>query len=750
MRTRVFCIVRACLILALLLTLALSGRPPATAQARTDAVAPTASKPSALIFIENVGQFADGARFQVRGVPQGAVWLAEDAIWLTIVGAAADEDARSPLGPEWAQPDLAWLRRQVIAIRLSFASANPHPAMEPFNHLETHVSFFTGSDPAKWRADVPAWGGVRYVDLYPGIDLELTGDQGWLVPRLVTRSGADLRAVRLRVEGVEAVAVDGDTLRLSTAAGDAVWPLLRAEGLTAKAVVQPCGAMGVEITMPFAPEDLDQPSAPVPYDKPSDLLYGTFLGGSDADGDYGSSFDVAVDGNRAAYVTGDTFSSDFPTTPGAFDPSYDWGDAFVVKLNASGSALEYATFLGGLASDQGTAIAVDGAGATYVTGRTQSSDFPTTAGAFDPSFNSGQDAFVVKLNPAGSALDYATYLGGGSTYGYGVAVDGSGAAYVTGLTYSDDFPTTPGAFDTSKDGDQYTADAFVVKLNAAGSALDYATFLGGGSGDQGEDIAVDGSGAAYVTGGTNSPDFPIVAGAFDPTLGEWDGFVAKLNAAGSALDYATFLGGSIGDLGYGIAVEEGGVAYVVGLTQSTDFPTTPGAFDLSHNGDWDAFVVKLNAAGSDADYATFLGGQYSEWGNSTIDIIGADIAVDGSGAVYVTGATQSPDFPSTCGAFDTSFNYGIHGDGFVAKLNAAGSALDYATFLGANEDDWVSGVAVDGSGAAYVVGGTESSSFPITPDAFDTTYNGNRDAFVVKLAMVPAICVYLPVMLRNY
>jgi hypothetical protein len=325
----------------------------------------------------------------------------------------------------------------------------------------------------------------------------------------------------------------------------------------------------------------------------SSLVYGTFIGGSS--GDYGEG--IAVDGGGNAYVTGLTLSSDFPTTPGAFDTSYNGDDdAFVVKLNPTGNSLSYGTFIGGSDSDWGSGIAVDGGGNAYVTGLTRSSDFPTTSGAFDTSFGGYRDAFVVKLNPDGSFLVYGTFIGGSDDeYSHGgIAVDGGGNAYVTGTTDSSDFPTTPGAFDTSLDG---YSDVFAVKLNPSGSLLSYGTFIGGSGGDKGWGIAVNGGGNAYVTGRTSSSDFPTTSGAFDTSYNggywEYDAFVIKLNPDGSSLSYGTFIGGSSWDEGYGIAVDGGGNAYVTGTTYSSDFPTISGAFDTSHNGYYDAFVVKL-------------------------------------------------------------------------------------------------------------------------------------------------------------
>ncbi|MBI2864483.1 MAG: SBBP repeat-containing protein [Chloroflexi bacterium] len=720
---------------------------------------------SPVMFIENVGQFDAGARFQVRG-SNSTVYLAEDAVWFTLrerrqtetgsvdptdrlgfgnrVGLAATN------GPDHFE-DMTTPPVKAVNLKLSFVGANPNPVIEPFDRLDTHVSYFTGSDPAKWRSDVPVWGGVRYKDLYPGIDLEVTGDRGRMVQQMVSRLGADLSAVRLRIEGAESVLLlkDGDRLALTTASGDFLLPLFsllandsidseagRSKGRVANLAPSllrddTSGAGAWEIAAPFAmrAEGNSNRLPSVGLSGVSDLIYATFLGGSSGDSGEG----IAVDANGAAYVTGDTVSSNFPVTTGAYDRLYNGHrDVFVVKMNATGANLAYATFLGGSDNDYGYAIAVDTSGAAYVTGETGSSNFPVTTGAYDASFNGGNifpsDAFVVKLNASGTHLAYATFLGGSDNdYGYAIAVDTSGAAYVTGETGSShDFPVTSGAYQTSCG----FSSAFVVKLNTSGSDLAYATCLGGA--DKGIGIAVDASGAGYVTGETGSSNFPVTAGAYDTSfngpLGGNDAFVAKVNATGASLAYATFLGGSSFDYGIGVAVDTSGAAYVTGKTISSDFPVTTGAYDTSSNGGYDAFVVKLDATGAKLDYATFLGGSGFDYGYG--------IALDTSGAAYITGATKSRDFPATTGAYDTSHNGGSYGlDAFVAKLNATGTDLTYATFLGGSDDDYGGiGIAVDTSGSAYVTGATDSYDFPVTSGAYDTSFSGYyADAFVVKL-----------------
>jgi hypothetical protein len=376
------------------------------------------------------------------------------------------------------------------------------------------------------------------------------------------------------------------------------------------------------------------------------LDYSTYLGGGASD--YGQG--IAVDGSGNAYVMGYTQSTDFPTLNPIQAGNAGLGDVFVAKLDPFG-ALDYSTYLGGGVGDFGQGIAVDGGGNAYVTGQTESTDFPT----LNPiqAGNAGnKDAFVAKLYPSGSTLVYSTYMGGGvHDIGNSIAVDGSGNAYVMGYTQSTDFPL----LNPIQAGNAGLVDAFVAKLDTLG-ALDYSTYLGGGAIDSGWGIAVDGSGNAYVTGYTHSTDFPTLNPLQAGNAGLADVFIAKLDTSG-ALDYSTYLGGGASDPGWGIAVDGGGNVYVTGQTESTDFPTL-NPIQAGNDGDKDAFVAKLDPSGSTLVYSTYMGGGAEDRGYS--------IAVDGSGNVYVTGYTLSTDFPLL-----NPIQSGNAGDwdAFVAKLS---------------------------------------------------------------------------------
>ena len=318
---------------------------------------------------------------------------------------------------------------------------------------------------------------------------------------------------------------------------------------------------------------------------------------------------------------------------------------------------------------------------------------------------------------------YSTFLGGsGDDYGYTIAVDASGCAYVAGYTASLDFPTTAGTFDKSIGG---KTDMFVTKVNAKGNGLVYSTYLGGSGNDYGYTIAIDANGCAYLSGTTESSNFPTSAGAYNTSFGGvLDAFVTKLNANGSGLVYSTYIGGSLDDRCYGIAVDASDCAFITGTTWSSDFPVTTGAYKTSISGERDAFVTKLNANGTGLIFSTCLGGKDVDYGY--------DIAIDSSDLVYVAGVTWSSDFPTTGGAYDTSYNGGIS-DAFITKLNANGTGLIYSTLLGGAGEDECFAIAIDASGNAYVTGDTGSTDFPTTVGAYDSSLSGSQDAFVTKL-----------------
>ncbi|WP_455393055.1 DUF7948 domain-containing protein [[Eubacterium] cellulosolvens] len=393
----------------------------------------------------------------------------------------------------------------------------------------------------------------------------------------------------------------------------------------------------------------------------STLIYSTFFGGTDYD--YGAG--IILDSNGSAVITGMTGSADFPTTSGAYDRSFNslilnGGNCYVLKLSQNGSALNFSTFIGGSQFDWGDDIDIDSSGNIIVGGFTTSLDFPNTTNALDNYFNGTGDGFILKINHNGSKLIYSTYIGGsGHEYIRAIEIDNAGRVFAVGETNSIDFPVTQGAFDTLFNGGFW--DGYVLKLNSNGSQLIYSTFIGGSSGlDAVSDIAFDKDGFAYVIGGTLSHDFPNTTGAYDTSFnGVADVFVMKLDQLGSTPIYSTFIGGNEYDKSGGIDVDMNGNVIITGFTNSTDFPITKDAYQKDCKGLFDVFFSRLNANGSELLYSTFFGGQDRE--------DGFYFACDIEDNIYMTGTTNSFDFPTTLGAFDT--NYNGNTDVFMLKFS---------------------------------------------------------------------------------
>jgi hypothetical protein len=462
------------------------------------------------------------------------------------------------------------------------------------------------------------------------------------------------------------------------------------------------------------------------------LLSSTFLGGTNFD----QVEALALGASGEVCALGTTESATFPTTPGAYDRTHNGGtDLFAAKLSGSLSSLQYSTFVGGTSHEDAEDIDVDGLGAAYIVGRTLSTNYPTTPGAYDTTSTATPngpefvyDALVTKLSHDGSSLDYSTFLGGtGQKDPRGIAVDASGAAYITGSAVSADYPTTPGCYDASFDGE---SEAYLTKLSAAGTSLEYSTFLGGTGVESGAAVSVDTTSAVFVAGFTTSADFPVVGGASQAPRDQESGFVTKFAPSGQSLVYSTTIGGAFNpysayvETPSDIAVDASGAVYVVGYTDLLNYPATPGAQDGSFNGDWETYVSKLSLDGTGLAYSTFIGGKNKDWG--------ASIAVDASGAAHIAGTTRSADFPTTFGAYDTA--PGGAADAFVAQLAPDGSSLGYSTLLGGTGDDGGVAIALGGGGDVYVGGDTNSTDYPVTPGAYRASLVGAGDVFVTRLS----------------
>lgn len=575
------------------------------------------------------------------------------------------------------------------------------------------TNYLYGSDPSAWKTGIKDCSALRYSEIYPGIDLVYKIQDGHLKYEFAVSPYADPQVINLQYTDADSIAVENEGLMISKDH----YQLFDVDLKVFQGTYEAC-PIGCSFSLDesgIVSFDLDE------YDTSTELVidpitlgYSTFFGGSGTGTVTEYGVDIAVD-DGYAYITGVTARPNFPMY-NAYNSTFGGEhDSFLIKFDRDGQSLIYSTFLGGSGEDRAWSIALDD-GYPYITGSTNSADFPT-ANAYDSTLGGvSYDCFLTKFSQNGQSLIYSTYLGGSANeHGYGIAVE-DGSPYIAGWTASSDFPTV-NAYDSGRTG---ISDCFVTKFNNDGQDLAYSTYLGGSAGDYAYGIAVE-SGHAYVTGYTTSPDFPL-SGAFDSTYGSPDEcFVTKFATTGQSLDYSTFLGGSSSDRAEDIAVENGD-AYVTGYTSSSDFPTA-NAYNSTYGGGQDCFVTKIASTGV-LSYSTYLGG--------SVDDHGYGIAVD-NGCVHVTGETDSANFPTVDAIY--SSDEGFWEDCFVTKFASDGQSLIYSTCIGGSGADSGYGIAV-WSGYAYITGVVRSLAFPVvnpydaslaSPDCFLSVFSYDTD-----------------------
>ncbi|MEW6126789.1 MAG: SBBP repeat-containing protein [Acidobacteriota bacterium] len=688
-----------------------------------------------LSFEANHGQTDKQVNFLARGNGYG-LFLCPQAAVLKF----ADVKRASPLTPLAVDQSND---AGAAVLRMTLIGARRNPPASGETRQPGKSNYLLGKTRQAWITDVPHYAQVRYTSIYPGIDLIYYGNQRQLEYDFIVAPGVNPQTIMLAFEGANEIGINAQgelTMKVSGRALRQPKPFIYQEvdgmkreiagGFVLMAenrvgfqvgdydhsqplIIDPTlvystflGGNGEEIgngitvdasgsayvtgrtaslNFPITSGALQTGSGGAPFDafvtklSPAGdtLIYSTYLGGNNFD----EGMDIAVDATGQAYVTGNTKSTNFPTTTGVlqtvFNGGANFGDGFVAKLNSTGNALVYATYLGGANDDRAWAVALDSSGNAYLTGETRSSNFPLVNQLQNYPGDFNNNGFVTKLNPNGSALAYSTYLGGNSyDQGTDLVVDLSGKVYVTGMTQSTTFPTL-NAFQASL-GSAFL-DAFVTKLDtnlSGASSLIYSTYLGGNLEEQGSGIAVNASGNALVTGQTASANFVTTAGALQTVYGGgfYDGFVTMMSASGNALVYSTYLGGNAQDEGEDIALDASDNAYIVGFTHSSDFPTVL-PFQAANGGAPDAFISKLNPSGSALVYSSFLGGSSTE--------VGQGIALDNTNSVYLTGYTLSGNYP-TVNPVQAARGGSI--DAFVAKvaevlcpanLSIAGSVPDF-------------------------------------------------------------------------
>ncbi len=634
----------------------------------------------AAYFEENHGQFPPEVKFLKRGELHDVFLTSNGAVF--VVHAESGDSSKMPI-PAPGSP-VSEVRAKAVAVFVSFVGHNPQAQISGRERSEHTTSYFKGSLSENWRTRIPSFRDVVVKDLYKDTDVVWAADSIGMTDFEISNNNA-MDSIEIEIEGAEGISIDnaGDLI-LITGVGSVRLPAPRIEGK----------AVGTKFRNTSSSSEVSS------ADPPSEAIFRVGLVPSDESGEHSDA--SGEDASGEATLDASTLGV----------PPY----------------LDFSTYLGGSQSDVAYGVAVDTAGATYVTGYTISAtpQFPTTPGAFDITHNGGADVFVCKVNPLGTGLVYSTFIGGfNNEHSKAIEVDQSGNVYLTGWTLSTDFPVTPGSFSTPFDSGP--SDIFVIKLGASGTVLDYASRFGEGQGiDEPKALELDPDGNAYITGFTSSPNFPTTTGAFDSTLSSLDCFVTKLNPSGSGLVFSTYLGGSGFDDCYGIGIDSNRAVFLTGESHSADFPTTTGAFDRELSGSNDAFATKLSPDGTSLEFSTLLGG--------TGEDHGWDIAPDNAGNVIVVGTTfdDTVDFPATIGAYDQTHN-GMS-DGFIARISPAGNLLLYSSFLGGNSSDGVIAISQTPSGEIVVTGVTQSSDYPTTASALDVSFNGISDATLTRFS----------------
>lgn len=697
-------------------------------------------------FIENKGQWHEDARFY-------SGWKGMD-VWVTRSGIKYDfyrlgDIAWRQNGKGMAKPRT----RSGQVIELQFMGANMGSGAHGLGERPGEVNFIRGNTT---HAGVKTFNEAWVNELYTGVNMRVYRDGG--APRfdLVVAPGARPESIKFKYVGAQSARIkNDDTMAVTTRYGEvAVTDLYAYQRIAnedrqvqCKFVKNADGTFGFEV-------DGYDPSKPLVIDP---VVYSTLYGGFAtiaAPGD-DIAYDVAVDHVNQPHIAGSTTSVNYPITNGAYDNTVQGFDAFITKFSSDATSLIYSTVIGGNGAEEAYGIALDLQGRAWITGITTSPDvpsagaFPTTPDAVQTIYRGGGgDAFVARISTNGNALEYGTYMGSftdnpfpPADIGFDIGVDSNGNAYVVGQVEGANFPRTAGVLQPTFGGGN--TDGFVARISAT-NVYDYGTHIGGNQSDVVAGVAVDAVGNAFLVGSTSSPNFPTVAGSFDTTMQGGDAFVSKLVPSGTSLDYSTFIGGSAGESASSIAIDNSGNAYIIGATQSVDFPRTQGAFDTVFNPPGENFTTKIAIDGASLVYSTFMGGGGSQQA----------IAVDDLGVAYIAGYVN-PFIVTTPTGDDTTYNGPNNplriGDAYLQALDEAGSNLLYGSYFGGEEDDLALGLYVDRSRNAYLVGVTNSwtaankVAFPTTAGVFKPTmFNDNApnlpfwDGFLLKVKVRPS------------
>jgi hypothetical protein len=715
------------------------------------AFAQSTSKPSfsrygkiPLSFEINQGQANSSTRFLSHGIGYSLMLEDRDAVLIL-----SNKEVRSVAQGASVRNSRENAAADVIRMQLIGSRGTVHPVGTA--KLDGTVNYFRGTFSSQWHTAIPTYRKVKYSNVYSGVDLVYYGNQRHLEFDFEVAPNGKAESIQLRFAGTKKLSLDhGGNLSILGSRGRVSFhkPVIYQIDGEGKHFIDGEFVLTTADTVGFHVGDYDRTKALIidPI-----LSYSTYLGTT------GAGYAITTDADGNAYITGST-GLDFPTTDGvpeqvSVSQNKGLNSAFVTKLNASGTALIYSTYLSGTGNDFGKTIAVDHEGNAYIAGSTNSTDFPTTPGAFQREDKAVAYAtsFITKLNSTGTTIIYSTYLGGSHIKNPNqftvpgtldtpifIGVNESGEAFVAGLSGATDFPTTAGCYQSVNNA--RATSTFLTRFNASGTALVYSTYLGGSGTEDPTGAFLDTSGNLYVAGATSSSDFPTTPNVLLRTSpgarGGWNGFITKMNPAGTAPLYSTYFYDAI----TAMAVDTSGETYVAGSTVFNSLPITPASFQssvkpLSQN----VFIAKLNSSASSLIYSTYLGGSKNDAGGTGEDYA-LSIALDPSDNAIVVGTTDSTDFPTTPGALSAQNTAWIESLGlgaYITKFNATGTALLYSTYFGGsgdptyNQGDDITAIVADTSGNIYATGATNSTDFPVTADAFQP-YPLGQGAFVAK------------------
>lgn len=679
-------------------------------------------------FVENKSQW-DNQVFFFANTPAYNIWVTDGTIYF---------DSFEFINKETENSEIEKYFRKGQLIGLDFINTDFSNFIIK-HQTNTYFNYFSGKQ-EDWKTNVRSMKMITFNDIYPGIDLILYFEGIHLRFDFIINSDGSPDDIEIEILGSETIENETKSeLRIPLENGNILIKDMFAyqENSENKNSIL-CNFLVSGNTFKFQVDDYDKSKILVI----DPLVFSTFLGGDNYD--YGE--DIKVDSKNNIYTCGYSYSSEYPTTVGAYSDEMSgeqgaFPDIVISKFDSSGDSLIFSTYIGGRIDDYGKSIALDTSDNVYITGYCgPTSTFPTTSGAYDTTFNGGYDVFVIKLSSEGDSLLYSTFIGGTQDdYGQAIALDEFNNAYITGYTaFGGEFPVTPDVFDNTLSGGY---DVFVSKISPDGTQLLYSTYIGGKDDDFGQDIVVDNEGKAYITGITRSSNYPFTSRAYDNTYNDTassknrgDCFISKLDETAIRLEYSSYFGGKHTDGAYSIAIDSAKNIYFAGISKSSDYPTTNNAYQKEYNGNeadtkghGDIIITKISPLGDSLIYSTYIGGESTDRA--------FDLVLDKFNNAFITGSTASEHLPITDNAYDKTWNDSIaSSDVFAMKLNVEGSDLLYSSYIGGRYKDVGNGLDHK-NGMMYIIGITASDNYPTTENTFDTLYNGDNkyDIFVTKL-----------------